>query len=154
MSIEIGNVGTQFAKTFLGELWSEAVEGMSNGSQVLAAAAAVGAVIGAAMAAAARTVPAIAVANQRCGVVIRMSSILSRREARLIQPLLARLQDAIDEVSAERGLAMVFAARANNAPIILYASDDAENITRPVMTALGLELPPESDDAASGGTGN
>lgn len=65
---------------------------------------------------------------------------LGRREARLLQPLLARLQDAIDAVSAEMGLAMVFAARANNAPVILYASDDAENITEAVMTELGLEI--------------
>jgi outer membrane protein len=65
---------------------------------------------------------------------------LSRREGRLLQPLLSRLQDAIDAVSAEMGLAMVFAARANNAPVILYASDDAVNLTEAVMAELGLEV--------------
>jgi outer membrane protein len=64
---------------------------------------------------------------------------LGRREARLLQPLLERLQDAIDEVSSELGLTMVFAARANNAPVILYASDDAVNLTEPVMDNLGIE---------------
>ncbi|MDX1420719.1 MAG: OmpH family outer membrane protein, partial [Rubricoccaceae bacterium] len=44
---------------------------------------------------------------------------LSRREARLLQPLLMRLQEAIDAVSAEMDLTMVLAARANNAPVIL-----------------------------------
>ena len=74
---------------------------------------------------------------------------LGRREARLMQPLLGRLQDAIDAVSSEMGLAMVFAARANNAPVILYASDDAVNITEPVMENLGLEA-----QASAAGDGN
>ncbi|HLT47615.1 MAG TPA: OmpH family outer membrane protein [Rubricoccaceae bacterium] len=75
---------------------------------------------------------------------------LGRREARLLQPLLMRLQDAIDAVSGEMGLTMVFAARANNAPVILFASDDAVNITEEVMTELGLEIPADT----GGGAGN
>ena len=74
---------------------------------------------------------------------------LGRREARLLQPLLGRLQDAIDAVSAEMGLTMVFSARANNAPVILYASDDAVNITEPVMENLGLEV--QADAGADAG---
>jgi outer membrane protein len=73
---------------------------------------------------------------------------LSRREARLLQPLLERLQDAIDAVSAELDLTMVFAARANNAPVILYASDDAVNITEEVMENLGLEVQADASDDA------
>jgi outer membrane protein len=73
---------------------------------------------------------------------------LGRREARLLQPLLNRLQDAIEAVSAELGLTMVFSARANNAPVILYASDDAVNLTEPVMENLGLEV------QADAGAGN
>ncbi len=66
---------------------------------------------------------------------------LAQREARMLEPLLIRLQGAIDLVSEEMGLTMVFSARANNAPVILYASDDAINITEEVMTNLGLEIP-------------
>ncbi len=65
---------------------------------------------------------------------------LGRREAELLQPVLERLQTAIDEVAAEQNLAMVFAARANNAPVLLYASDAAVNLTEPVMTRLGLSM--------------
>ncbi len=66
---------------------------------------------------------------------------LGQREARMLEPLLMRLQRAIDAVSDEMGLTIVFSARANNAPVILYASDDALNITEPVLNNLGLEMP-------------
>jgi outer membrane protein len=78
---------------------------------------------------------------------------LGRREAELLQPVLERLQTAIDEVAAQQGLTMVFAARANNAPVLLYASDAAVNLTEPVMSRLGLSMdtpaagePPGADD--------
>src|SRR5690606_24561550 len=71
--------------------------------------------------------------------------VLSRREAQLLQPLLMRLQDAIDAVSTREGLLMVFSARANNAPVLLFASDAAANITEPVMTELGLEIPQNTE---------
>jgi len=67
---------------------------------------------------------------------------LAQRESQMLQPLLMRLQEAIDAVSGEMNLMMVFAARANNAPVILFASDDAFNITEQVMANLGLEIPP------------
>lgn len=70
---------------------------------------------------------------------------LSRREAQMLQPLLLRLQGAIDAVSAQQGLLMVFSARANNAPVILYADESTVNITEPVMRQLGLEIPANTD---------
>ena len=76
---------------------------------------------------------------------------LGRREAELLQPVLERLQTAIDEVAAEQGLAMVFAARANNAPVLLYASDDAVNLTEPVMSRLGLSMDTPAAGAPPGG---
>ncbi len=72
---------------------------------------------------------------------------LGRREAELLQPILDQLQTAIDAESAAQGLTMVLAARANNAPVLLFASDAAVNLTEPVMTRLGIELP-----AAGSGT--
>lgn len=75
---------------------------------------------------------------------------LGQTEAAMLEPLLLRLQDAIDAVSEEQSLTMVFSARANNAPVILYASADAMNITQDVMLELGLELPPPSQTPAPG----
>ncbi len=65
---------------------------------------------------------------------------LSRREAELLQPVLERLQNAIDAESDAQGLTMVFAARANNAPVLLFAGDSAVNLTDPVMTRLGITM--------------
>ena len=65
---------------------------------------------------------------------------LGQREAQLIQPLLTQLQEAIDAVAEREGLAMVFATRANNAPVLLYANDDQTvNISQAVMAELGME---------------
>ena len=77
---------------------------------------------------------------------------LSQRESQMLQPLLLRLQEAIDAVSSEMDLMIVFSARANDAPVILFASDEAINITEPVMTNLGLEIPPPPPPADA--TGN
>jgi len=71
---------------------------------------------------------------------------LAQRESQMLQPLLLRLQEAIDAVSGEMDLMMVFSARANNAPVILFASEDAFNITEQVLANLGLEIP----DSAAG----
>ncbi|NNF57441.1 MAG: OmpH family outer membrane protein [Rhodothermaceae bacterium] len=71
---------------------------------------------------------------------------LGRYEAQQLQPLLLRLQEAIDAVGDEMGLALVISARANNAPVILYASDAAVNITEAVLTRLGIEI---TSDAGS-----
>lgn len=75
---------------------------------------------------------------------------LGRREAELLQPVLDRLQTAIDAEATAQGLTMVLAARANNAPVLLFASADAVNLTEPVMTRLGLPIPPPGADGAAG----
>lgn len=80
---------------------------------------------------------------------------LGRREAELIQPVLERLQEAIDAESGELGLTMVFAARANNAPVLLFAGDSAVNLTEPVMERLGITMDtPASTPMPTGGSGN
>ncbi len=84
--------------------------------------------------------------------------VLGRREAELLQPVLAQLQSALDAVAAEQGLTMVFAARANNAPVLLYAGDAAVNLTEPVMTRLGISMDTPAAaapaEAAPAGAGN
>ena len=67
---------------------------------------------------------------------------LAQRESQMLQPMLMRLQEAIDAIAGEMNLMMVFSARANNAPVILFASDEAFNITNPVMAELGLDIGP------------
>ncbi|HLA63125.1 MAG TPA: OmpH family outer membrane protein [Rhodothermales bacterium] len=80
---------------------------------------------------------------------------LSRREAELLQPVLERLQEAIDTESGEMGLTMVFAARANNAPVLLFAGDSAVNLTEPVMERLGITMDtPASAPMPAGASGS
>ena len=76
---------------------------------------------------------------------------LAQRESQMLQPMLMRLQEAIDAIAGEMNLIMVFSARANNAPVILFASDEAFNITNPVMAELGLDIgPPPTPVNAAG----
>ena len=74
--------------------------------------------------------------QQRQGEAVQA---LGQREAEMIQPLLGRLQAAIDVIAEREGLTMVLATRANNAPVLLYANDDAVNISQMVMAELGME---------------
>ncbi|HYE95642.1 MAG TPA: OmpH family outer membrane protein [Rubricoccaceae bacterium] len=76
---------------------------------------------------------------------------LSRREAELMQPLLTRLQDAIDEEATAQNITMVFAARANNAPVLLYANEQAVNLTEPILRRLGIEIREEGAGAEPAG---
>ena len=79
---------------------------------------------------------------------------LGRYEAQQLQPLLIRLQNAIDAVGDEMGLALVITARANNAPVILYASDAAVNITEAVLNRLGIEISTTQGPPPPAGSGN
>ena len=78
--------------------------------------------------------------NQLVQAEAQGRSELAQRESQMLQPLLMRLQEAIDAVAGEMDLMMVFSARANNAPVILFASEDAFNITEQVLANLGLEI--------------
>lgn len=64
---------------------------------------------------------------------------LSSYEARLLQPVLNRVDEAIAAVAEERGIDMVLSQVANNAPVVLYASDRGVNMTPLVMDNLGIE---------------
>ena len=79
---------------------------------------------------------------------------LAQRESQMLQPMLMRLQEAIDAIAGEMNLMMVFSARANNAPVILFASDEAFNITNPVMAELGLDIGPPSTPPPVNAAGN
>ena len=67
---------------------------------------------------------------------------LEQKEAELMNPLLERVQNAINEVAADQSLDMVFNAQAAGSPVLLYA-DSTMDITETVMAILGIE-PPEA----------
>jgi Skp family chaperone for outer membrane proteins len=64
---------------------------------------------------------------------------LSYVEARLLQPVLGRVDEAISAEAEGLGLDLVLPTVANNAPVFLYASDRLVNITEPVMRRLGID---------------
>ncbi|MFN3597211.1 MAG: OmpH family outer membrane protein [Rubricoccaceae bacterium] len=65
---------------------------------------------------------------------------LSRVEAQLLQPLLNRIDEAIEAEAIAQGIDLVFSPLANNAPVLLYANDKAVNMTIPVLTRLGVTV--------------
>lgn len=65
---------------------------------------------------------------------------LGRREAELLQPLLDRLQDAIDRVASSKGLWLVLSSRVGSEPAILYAGPNTADITAEVMSELGISM--------------
>lgn len=64
---------------------------------------------------------------------------LSYSEARLLQPVLARVDEAINQESTAQSLDLVLPTVANNAPVFLYVSDRLTNITEAVMRRLGVD---------------
>ena len=64
---------------------------------------------------------------------------LSYSEARLLQPVLARVDQAINEEASAQSLDLVLPTVANNAPVFLYVSDRLTNITEAVMRRLGVD---------------
>ncbi len=65
---------------------------------------------------------------------------LGQREAELMQPLYDRLQEALNEVAEQRGLAVVLSSRLSGEPVILYAGAGAVDVTAEVMSALGISM--------------
>jgi outer membrane protein len=68
---------------------------------------------------------------------------LQKHEQELMNPLLERVQNAINEVAAEKGLTLVFNAQASGSPVLLFA-DSSMDVTEFVMDKLGIpkQAPP------------
>lgn len=64
---------------------------------------------------------------------------LSYTEARLLQPVLARVDEAITAEAQAQSLDLVLPTVANNAPVFLYVSDRTVNLTEAVMRRLGID---------------
>ena len=88
---------------------------------------------------------------------------LSYTEARLLQPVLARVDEAIGAEARAQSVDLVLPTVANNAPVFVYASDRIVNLTEAVMRRLGIDpsapapsqgpRPPAGTQLPSGGTG-
>lgn len=87
---------------------------------------------------------------------------LSYTEARLLQPVLARVDEAISAEARAQSVDLVLPTVANNAPVFVYASDRIVNLTEAVMRRLGIDpaapapsqgpRPPAGTQLPSGGT--
>jgi outer membrane protein len=79
---------------------------------------------------------------------------LGRREGELMQPILEKVQKAIDKVAAAKGLDIVLRSQVGVQPVILYVNEQTiANITMDVARELGIdvEAQPAGTPAASNG---
>lgn len=75
---------------------------------------------------------------------------LSYVEARLLQPVLTRVDEAIQAELNENGYDLILPTVANNAPVFLAASERVVDVTVAIMTRLGIDpsTPPVGQQAA------
>ena len=64
---------------------------------------------------------------------------LSYVEARLLQPVLTEIDNAIRAEAEAGGYDLILPTVANNAPVFLYSSDRVPDLTTAVMTRLGID---------------
>lgn len=64
---------------------------------------------------------------------------LSYVEARLLQPVLTRVDEAIQAELREGGYDLILPTVANNAPVFLAASDRVADVTASIMVRLGID---------------
>ena len=64
---------------------------------------------------------------------------LSYAEARLLQPVLNRIDEAIQAEASAGGYDLVLPTVANNAPVFLYRSERVDDLTVPIMERLGID---------------
>ncbi|MGB3542530.1 OmpH family outer membrane protein [Rubrivirga sp.] len=64
---------------------------------------------------------------------------LSYTEARLLQPVLNQIDEAIRAEAESGGYDLILPTVANNAPVFLYRSERVEDLTVPIMTRLGVD---------------
>ena len=74
---------------------------------------------------------------------------LAQREAELMQPILEKVQAAIDKVAAEQGLDLVLRSQVGTQPVLLYVNEETiADITLDVARELGLDVS-EAEAAAA-----
>jgi len=69
-------------------------------------------------------------------------SSMQKKQGTLLDPLLDKIQKAIDAVAAENGYTYIFnSASTNNTAIILFAKNEDDNISDLVLKKLGITAP-------------
>lgn len=75
---------------------------------------------------------------------------LAEREVELMQPLLERVQNAIDVVAQRNGLDLVLRTQVGQQPVLLYVNEDTvEDITMDVALELGLDVSDTTESTVS-----
>ena len=64
---------------------------------------------------------------------------LSYAEARLLQPVLNQIDEAIQAEAEAGSYDLILPTVANNAPVFLYRSSRVQDLTVPIMTRLGID---------------
>lgn len=66
---------------------------------------------------------------------------LAQREAELMQPLLGKVQEAIDAVAERKGLDLVLRSQVGTQPVLLYVNENTvADVTLDVAKELGLDV--------------
>lgn len=78
----------------------------------------------------------------------------SMKSAEKMNPVYAKVQDAIEAVRKENGFAMILNSRIGSSAGIVLAADEAYNITELVFKKLGVPMPKQQPDESAGPTGN
>lgn len=75
---------------------------------------------------------------------------MQKKQSSLLDPLIQKVQKAIDEVAVENNYTYIFSTSAgSNAAIILYAKNKDEDISELVLKKLGVTVPTKSETGTS-----
>lgn len=81
-------------------------------------------------------------------------SAMQKKQVALLEPVLAKVQKAIDEVGKENDYSYILSTHADygGSAIILYAKNKEDNISDMVLKKLGVTPPPAGTDAKGAAT--
>ena len=78
----------------------------------------------------------------------------ANKQNTLINPVYAKVQNAIEEVRKEKGYAMILNAQITGGGGVVLAARDEDNITEAVFAKLGVPMPKASEEGAPPATNN
>ena len=78
----------------------------------------------------------------------------ANKQNTLINPVYAKVQNAIEEVRKEKGYAMILNAQITGGGGVVLAARDEDNITEAVFAKLGVPTPKASEEGAPPATNN
>lgn len=78
----------------------------------------------------------------------------ANKQNTLINPVYAKVQNAIEEVRKEKGYAMILNAQITGGGGVVLAAKDEDNITEAVFAKLGVPMPKASEEGAPAASAN